>query len=386
VGFDIDPATCRERNASRARPVPETVLDKQITRWRSTRDSVANEGFFDVIINPGPPALIPEAMRATTQAVTAPPGFSFDLVVSEFNFGPDTEATLAAIAQAAESAGFRALWVMDHFRQLPILGRAWDPMLEAYTTLSYLAAKTTNLRLGTMVTGIEHRNVGLLAKIIATLDVLSGGRAECGIGAGWFDEEQAAYGYPVNSNGVRLDRLEEALQALPILFGPGSKSFVGTYVNIPEAMAYPRPLQDRIPILVGVGGERRTLKMVAQYADASNLIDDAETIRHKINVLHQHCADVGRDPAQVAVTTLEPTLHARTGRELADLVEQLRAPNQTAEAFAAQANAGTTTEQVHRFRSLAALGVDRAVIALNGNDGPERVEAFADVIDEVLST
>lgn len=383
VGFDTDPEICRARNAERSRSVPKTVLDKQFRRWREARDTLADEGFSDVIIDPGPPRVVPEKMvNADPVATPEPGGFAFDLVVSEFNFGDDTEARLVEIAQAAEEAGFRAIWVMDHFRQLPLLGRAWDNMLEGYTTLAYLAAKTTTIRLGTMVTGIEHRNVGLLAKIIATLDVLSGGRAECGIGAGWFDDEQAAYGYPVNANKVRLDTLEEALQALPLLFGPGSKAFVGEHVRIPEALAYPRPIQEPVPILVGGGGEKRTLRMVAQYAHASNLIGDLDTIRHKIDVLRAHCADVGRDPDEITVTTLEPTLHARTGVELADSIERLRPQNETAESFAARANAGTTPEQVDRFRTLAAAGVGRAVVALNGNEGPERVEAFADVIAE----
>ena len=270
---------------------------------------------------------------------------------------------------------------MDHFRQLPILGRAWDPMLEAYTALAYLAARTTTLRLGTMVTGIEHRNVGLLAKIIATLDVLSGGRAECGIGAGWFDAEQRAYGYPVNSDQVRLDTLEDALQALPILWGPGSKPFEGKAISIPEALAYPRPIQDPLPILVGGGGERRTLKMVAQYAQASNLMGDLSTVSRKIAVLNRHCADVGRDPSEIAVTTLEPTLHAESGHELTSLIETLRSRNQSAESYANAVNAGTTYEQVERFRRLASAGVHRAVVALADNDGPERVAAFGSVID-----
>ena len=380
VGFDTDPALCHDRNAERSRSIPKNVLDRQIRRWREARDSLADEGFDSVIIDPGLPRVVPAAM-VTEEPAPDPGGFGFDLVVSQFDFGDDIETTLVHIALAAESAGFRSLWVMDHFRQLPQLGRAWDPMLEAYTTLAYLAAKTTTLRLGTLVTGIEHRNVGLLAKIISTLDVLSGGRAECGIGGGWFDAEQQAYGYPVSSDTIRLDTLEDALQALPLLWGPGSKAFEGKVMSIPEALAYPRPIQDPIPILVGGGGEKRTLKMVAQYAQASNLMGDLNTIRHKIDVLHRHCTAVGRDPSEIAVTTLEPTLHAQSGGALAELAERLRPQNQTAEAYAAATNAGTTPDQIERFRRLAASGVDRAVIALADNDGPERVAAFGDVIE-----
>ena len=300
-------------------------------------------------------------------------------MVSSFDF-EDIEATLVEIADRAEQAGFRALWVMDHFRQIPQVGRAWDPMLEAYTTLAYLAASTSTIRLGTLVTGIEHRNVGLLAKIIATLDVLSGGRAECGIGAGWFDAEQAAYGYPVNDNRTRLDTLEDALQALPLLWGPGSKSFEGKVISIPEALGYPRPLQDPVPILVGGGGEKRTLRMVARYAHASNLMGDLDTIAHKISVLHDHCQEVGRDPDEITITALSPAVHATSGADLADLVERLRGQNQSAEAFADANRAGTTDEFVHHYSAMAAAGVQRACVALTGNDGPERVEAFGEVI------
>lgn len=382
VGFDTDPAICHERNAARDRSVPKTVLDKQIRRWRQARDGLADEGFDAVVIDPGPPRLVPESMvEATPPAPPAAGTFAFDLVVSSFDFGDEMEPTLVSIAQAAERSGFRALWVMDHFRQIPQVGRAWDPMLEGYTTLAYLAGATSTLRLGTLVTGIEHRNVGLLAKIIATLDVLSGGRAECGIGGGWFDAEQAAYGYPVNSNKVRLDTLEDALQALPLLWGPGSKSFEGKAISIPEALAYPRPIQDPLPILVGGGGEKRTLRMVARFAHASNVMGDLPTIRHKIDVLHGHCADVGRDPDEIAITALSPLVHARAGAELAELIERLRPQNQSAEAFAAANAGGTTTEHVQHFRRMAEAGVDRACVVLAGNDGPERVEWFAEVIE-----
>ncbi len=380
VGFDTDAETCHANNARRDRSVPKSVLDKQIRRWRATRDGLADEGFDAIFIDPGAPRLVSESLATPgEEAAPAPSGFEFDLVVSNFDF-EDIEGTLVAIAERAEQAGFRALWVMDHFRQIPQVGRAWDPMLEAYTTLAYLAATTSTIRLGTLVTGIEHRNVGLLAKIIATLDVLSGGRAECGIGAGWFEAEQAAYGYPVNDNRTRLDTLEDALQALPLVWGPGSKSFEGTVISIPEALGYPRPLQNPIPILVGGGGEKRTLRMAAQYAHASNLMGDLDTIAHKISVLHDHCREVGRDPGEITITALSPVVHASSGADLGDLVERLRGQNQSAEAFAAANRTGTTDEFVHHYTAMAAAGVQRACVALTGNDGPERVEAFGEVI------
>ncbi|MEM7272564.1 MAG: TIGR03560 family F420-dependent LLM class oxidoreductase [Actinomycetota bacterium] len=389
VVFDTDPALCHERNAERDHSIPKTVLDRQLREFRKTRDGLAEEGFDLVVVDPGPPRRVPAGLTpAPTSDVEAPSGaaaggsLAFDLVVSTFGFDGDLAPTLIDIALAAEAAGFRSLWVMDHFRQIPQLGRAWDPMPEAYTTLAFLAARTSTLRLGTLVTGVEHRNVGLLAKIIATLDVLSGGRAECGLGAGWFDAEQAAYGYPVNADRVRLDTLEEALQALPVLWGPGSKSFTGSIVSIPEATLYPRPIQDPIPILVGGGGEKRTLRLAARYAAACNVMGPRDVIARKIDVVRAHCRDVDRDPAELAITVLDPLVHAGTGAELDALIDRLRPRNRSADAFAAATNAATTIDHVARFRALSALGVDRICVALTGNDGPDRVEHFADVIQE----
>lgn len=386
VGFDTDQKLCHDRNSERQNPVPKTVLDKQLRQWRKVKVGLESEGFDRLMIDPGPPRLVPREMAAEAPAeavdrTSQNQTFQFDLVVSSFDFDLGIESTLVEIVTAAEEVGFRTLWLMDHFRQVPQIGRAWDPMLEAYTALSYLAAKTTTLRLGTLVTGVEHRNVGLLAKIIATLDVLSEGRAECGLGAGWFDAEQAAYGYPVNSNQVRFDTLEDALQALPLLWGPGSKPFSGKVISIPEAMGYPRPIQDPVPILVGGGGEQRTLKLAARYASACNVMGSLEVVRHKIDVVREHCRLVDRDPDDLIVTTLNPLVHAASGAGLSTIVEQLRPRNRSADAFAASVNAGTTADHTERFRLLSSLGVSRACVALTGNDGPDRVRSFGAVIE-----
>jgi F420-dependent oxidoreductase-like protein len=396
VGFDTHPTECHDRNRARPKPLAKSVVDRQLRQWRATAASLDDEGFDLVVVNPGPPRQVPTAMVAPTIVPSDagaeagpndrdPTPLAVDLVVSSFEFGDaDMATTLVDIARTAERVGFRALWVMDHFRQIPQVGRPWEPMLEAYTTLAYLAAATETIRLGTLVTNVEHRNVGLLAKIVATLDVLSGGRAECGLGAGWFAAERAAFGYPVNADRVRLDTLEDAVQALPILWGPGAKSFEGRVLSIPEAMAYPRPVQDPIPILVGGGGERRTLRIAARLAQACNVLGtDPETVAHKIDVARRHCADVGRDPETLVVTTLNPLLHAPSGRELHALIETLRPANQSSESFAAANHAGTTEEHVARFRQLSELGVDRVCVSLTANQGPARVEAFGSVIDQL---
>ncbi len=393
VGFDTSAALCHERNAQKSRPLPKGVLDRQLKQWRQTRSDLDDEGFDLVLIDPGPTHQVPRTMNPSfgttdpvgrrTDAQSSKPRLEIDLVVSRYEFGDaDMGSTLVAIAQAAERAGFRALWVMDHFRQIPQVGRAWEPMLEPYTALAFVAGQTERIRLGTLVTGVEHRNVGLLAKIIATLDVLSGGRAECGIGAGWFDAEQAAFGYPVNPTKVRLDRLEDAVQALPILWGPGAKSFEGKLVSIPEALAYPRPIQDPVPILVGGGGEQRTLRIAAAHAQACNFAgSDPDTVAHKIEVVKQHCVALGRDPQALTVSTLNPLIHAETGAELTDLVERLRPNNQSWESFANANQAATTVEHTARFQQLVDLGVDRVCVSLIGDNGPERVEAFGSVIE-----
>jgi F420-dependent oxidoreductase-like protein len=289
----------------------------------------------------------------------------FGLQISRFGFAGHpgtTAATLAEVAQAAEASGFTSLWVMDHFLQIPQVGREWEDMLESYTTLGYLAGVTEHIRLGTLVTGITYRNVAHLAKIVATLDVLSGGRAMCGLGAAWFEREHALYGWDFQSRAERYARLEDALELLPLMWGKGAPRFEGRTITVEEAICYPRPLQERIPILVGGSGEKVTLRLVARHADACNLFGDPDTVRHKVAVLHEHCAAEHRDPAQVTVT------HLGAARVV------------TSEAKRDGEGAATVDEHVGRFRELAEAGVQTAIVGLSDADGPESVRRFADVI------
>jgi alkanesulfonate monooxygenase SsuD/methylene tetrahydromethanopterin reductase-like flavin-dependent oxidoreductase (luciferase family) len=253
-------------------------------------------------------------------------------------------------------------------------------MLDSYTTLGFLAGRTRSLRLGTMVTGITYRNVAHLGKIVATLDVLSGGRAVCGIGAAWFEREHRSYGWDFPPLKRRYELLEDALQALPLLWGPGSPTFEGKAITIPEAICYPRPLQARVPLLVGGSGERTTLRLVAQYADACNLFGDAATIRRKVEVLHQHCDDIGRDPGDVRVTSLSTALVADDREALAHEVERLRGAA-SPESFAHRVNAGTVEDHIGRFRGLAEAGVETAVVNLPSLD-VTGVQRFGAVIGE----
>jgi F420-dependent oxidoreductase-like protein len=311
-----------------------------------------------------PPAFV-TALDAAARQQEDPVTLEFGLQVSRFEWPghpATTAAALADVARAAEEAGFTSLWVMDHFLQIPQVGREWEDMLESHTTLGYLAGVTERIRLGTLVTGVPYRNLAHLAKIVATLDVLSGGRALCGLGAGWFEREHRAYGWEVPSRAERYALLEDALELLPLMWGPGSPRFEGRTVTVPEAICYPRPLQERIPILVGGSGERRTLRLVARHADACNLFGDAATVRHKLGVLRAWCESEGRDPAEIALTHLAPARVVAAGE-----------PREGQ-------GAASVEEHVGRYRELAEAGVQTAIVGLSDARGPGSVTRFADVI------
>ena len=276
-------------------------------------------------------------------------GLSFGLQIATFEWPDGIGPRLASIARTAEEAGFNSIWVMDHFIQIPPVGPHWQNMLDSWSTLGFLAGHTERARLGTMVTGITYRNIAHLAKIVATLDVLSGGRAVCGIGAGWFEREHKAYGFEFPPLRRRYELLEDALQLFPLMWGPGAPAFDGATIKVAEALCYPRPVQERIPILVGGSGERKTLRLVARYADACNLFGDAGTVRHKVEVLRAHCAEVGRDPAAIEVTHLASALDA------------------------------PVEDHIGRYRQLAEAGVRTAMVRFPALD-ERAVEAFAPVI------
>lgn len=386
VAFDVDAATCRQRNRRRDRPVPSNVLSGQLRGWPQVRDALADEGFDDVLA-PGDVAVVPQALLAAPAAAErqrqeAMP-MRFGLQISAFQW-PDrphgTADRLAAIAQAAEEAGFSSVWVMDHVVQIPQVGREWEDILDSYTTLGYLAAVTRTCRLGALVTAITFRNVSHLAKIVATLDVLSGGRAVCGLGAAWFAREHAAYGWTLPPAPERFALLEEALRLLPLLWGPGAPAFEGELLGRREAICYPRPIQEHMPILVGGGGERRTLRLAAQYADACNVMGEPDVVRHKVAVLTDHCRDVGRDPAEVEVTHLSPVLVGRDRDEVVELVDANRGRSATRTAATERLTAGTVEDHVGRFRQLAEAGVQTAMVSLVDLDGAAAVERFAPVI------
>jgi len=260
------------------------------------------------------------------------------------------------MATAAEESGFDSIWVMDHFYQLPPLGGPSQPMLDSYTLLGALAARTRRVRLGTLVTGVTYRNPAHLAKIVTTLDVISGGRAVLGIGAAWYDVEHDGLGFDFPAVGERLDRLEEALQICRAMFTEEAPSFDGRYYRISDARNVPRPVHPGgPPILVGGGGEKRTLRLVARYADMANITGDPATVAHKVGVLRAHCEDVGRDPSEVTVSRLSTLVLTESPAEteaVKDLLRQATGEDPTG------SDVGTAEELAGRVEELAAAGVD----------------------------
>lgn len=269
---------------------------------------------------------------------------------------------VAQLASAADTSGFHSLWVMDHFFQLPPLGGPDQPMLEAYTLLGALAARTERVQLGTLVTGVTYRNPAILAKIITTLDIISRGRAMLGIGAAWYDVEHKALGVDYPRDKERLDRLEEAVQICRAMFREDGASFNGEHYGIDHARNLPRPIQQGGPrIMIGGGGEKRTLKLVATYADECNITGTVETVRHKIDVLHQHCADAGRDPSEVAITWMAPLVLTTSDENTTETRTMIQA------AASAEETAGFVIGQVHevpdQIAPLIEAGVDEVIFS-----------------------
>jgi F420-dependent oxidoreductase-like protein len=251
---------------------------------------------------------------------------------------PDTIArTLAEIARAADEGGFYSLSVMDHFFQMEMAGRPDEPMLEAYGALNYLAGITERVRLAALVTGVVYRHPGLLIKAVTTLDVLSGGRAELGIGAAWYEREALGLGAPFPPLKERFERLEETLQIAHQMWNGDGKPFRGTHYRLEEPFNFPRAIsRPHPPIMIGGMGEKKTLRLVAQYADATNMFafGPAEEITRKLMILRQHCEKAGRD-----YETIE-----RTGLTAIDL------------------RSSTVDDAIARCRDLANAGIQRLIL------------------------
>jgi len=249
------------------------------------------------------------------------------LQINSFTWAGGDDAigpTLARIVRTADDVGFDSIWVMDHFFQIRGVGPVDDPMLEGWTTLGFIAAHSSRARLGLMVGGVHYRYPGLWVKAATTLDVLSGGRAWLGIGAAWNESESRALGFPFPPLGDRFEMLEETLRISHQMFAgehgsggafEGRRYQATRLLNSPQSISRPR-----VPIMVGGGGEKKTLRLVAQYADACNVFGAPEAIARKYEILRAHCKAIGRDPDEIERSTLQnidPILPGGRGRESA---------------------------------------------------------------------
>jgi F420-dependent oxidoreductase-like protein len=251
----------------------------------------------------------------------------FGLHIPDFTWdgGPDAlRNRLADIAQVAENAGFDRISVMDHLWQIEHVGPPENEMLEAYTTLGYLAGKTERVKLLTMVTAVIYREPGLLAKAVSTLDVLSGGRAMLGIGAGWNEAEARGLGLFFPSTAERFERLEEALQICLQMWSDRDDRYDGKHYHLHRTLNSPQPLtRPKPPVLIGGAGERKTLRLVARYADSCNIFDTPE-LAHKLDVLRQHCERERRDYNDIEKTVQTRFDVGRKGERVEQTLEHLR--------------------------------------------------------------
>ncbi len=230
---------------------------------------------------------------------------------------------LAAVARTADAAGFGYIALMDHFFQIGGVGPVENDMLEAYTALGFLAANTERAKLLTVITGVHYREPALLAKAVTTLDVLSGGRAILGLGAGWNEEESRGLGFPFPPLGERFERLEETVRYVLQMWSDDEGAFEGKHyqatrlLNSPQALSNPHP-----PLMIGGGGEKKTLRLVAKYADACNLFNTPE-LEHKLDVLKQHCETEGRDYDEITKTVYQPLDTGEKGEKTQELIDEL---------------------------------------------------------------
>jgi F420-dependent oxidoreductase-like protein len=262
--------------------------------------------------------------------VIVPQGWRLDLI----GISDPIEAyeTMTAVAQEADALGYHSIWLYDHFHTVP--APMQEITFECWTSIAALARNTTRVRLGQMVTCNSYRNPALLAKMASTVDALSHGRLDFGIGAGWYEEEYAAYGYPFPGTHERLERLREAVEIILAMWTQEEANYEGTYYQVQGAINQPKGVQQpHIPLLIGGGGEKVTLRLVAQYANACNIGGDIPTIKHKLAVLKQHCEQLGRDYGSIKRTTLiddcviaetEADVLAKLTPQERDNVEELR--------------------------------------------------------------
>jgi alkanesulfonate monooxygenase SsuD/methylene tetrahydromethanopterin reductase-like flavin-dependent oxidoreductase (luciferase family)/predicted kinase len=386
VLFETAAALCRERNARRDRPVPARALAQQLARATAAQGELAAEGWDHVLVERSGPTTT--AAGAPTQSPSIGPRTTATrgrpevvLQLSRFPWGEDPAGWVRSVTLAAAQVGVAGVALMDHLIQIPQVDHAWEPIPEPWVTLGLLAGLDTDLRLGTLVSPVTFRPAGIIAKAVATLDVLSGGRAFLGLGAGWWEREHLAFGLAFPPARERLDQLEATIETVRALWGPGTKAHTGARVSLPETTAYPRPV-GRPPVLVGGSGQRRTLRIAAELADGCNLPSDLDRFDRLKEVLHQHCRAAGRDPDEVTLTVLDLPVVGRDRDDTWRRVERLRGRT-PAVAYARRHHAGGAASHVERYRQLAQRGVQTVFVALPDLEGPEDLERLAPVLDGI---
>jgi F420-dependent oxidoreductase-like protein len=301
------------------------------------------------------------------------PNFTYD--------GPDIVSRLKRTVLRAESLGFDSFWVMDHFHQIAMVGSPDEPMLEGWMTQAAMASCTSKIKLGTLVTGVIYRHPSVLAKMAATLDVLSNGRLFMGIGAAWNEEESKAYGIYFPPVIERFRRLEEALQIIRKMWAEDNASFTGKYYNINGAYCNPKPVQQpHPPILIGGSGERQTLRLVAKYADACNLFGSTDTIRTKLSVLRDRCKEVGRDYDTILKTKLGHVIIDRDKQNLENALRNFPIDRRTE--YVMSGSPEEVRKQIEAFRD---VGIEHLIVNLDPKREQKQIELFASEIVSKLS-
>jgi F420-dependent oxidoreductase-like protein len=311
---------------------------------------------------------------------------TLSLHLPNFNY-PDTPPDrlfekIVDIAQAAEGSGFSSVTVMDHFHQIPPVGPRTNYMLEGNTILAALAARTSRVSLGLLVGGVTYRNPALMAKIATTLDVISGGRAILGLGAAWFEEEHDAYGFDFPRLGVRFEHLEDALRIARAMFTQDEPSLEGTHHRIHNALNNPRPLRGDIPIMVGGSGEKKTLRMVAQYADACNVFaGDVEEFKRLMGILDGHCSDVGRDPSEITRTTMRRVVIGDTEAAAKAKLDAAGVPEEMRPMFVA----GSPDQVADHVQELVGAGLEGLTVGMVDVHDLEAVRQLGETLGPVLN-
>src|SRR4051794_3009451 len=312
---------------------------------------------------------------------------SLDLHITNFNY-PDVPADrlfdrLVEIATTAENAGFSSISVMDHLHQIAVVGPEEHWMLEGNVALAALAARTQRVSLGLLVGGVTYRNPALHAKMTTTLDVISGGRAIHGLGAAWFESEHRGYGFRFPPLKERFEHLEDALRISRAMFTQERSTVEGTHHHVDGVLNNPQPLRGDIPILVGGSGERKTLRLVAQYADGCNLFGDEERVRHLLGVLDGHCEAVGRDPGEITRTRMAQVVVAPTHEAAQGKLDALRAAGVPEDRVRA-ALVGDPDSIGEQAQAYADIGIEGLTLSLPQPDDLEAVQLAGRTLSAVF--